>query len=89
MMEEIEFLTKEAVDNGGIEVSVFGGAMLLQTDDYARNALSLLTALYQSDRMLNMVHLCVGPYNTEKDKDGKPKSILSGGLPEKLGIVLS
>jgi len=52
--------------------------MLLPTDDYAKNAMSLLRALTSSDRVLHLTHLCVGPYNTELDQHGKAKSILSG-----------
>jgi len=79
MLEEVEFLTgPEIIQQGQLEVSIFGGAMLLPNDDYAKNAMSLLRALTSSDRALHLTHLCVGPYNTQLDQDGKAKSILSG-----------
>jgi len=77
MMEEIEFLSKEDLDKGHIQVSVFGG----YTDDRgdaARNSMSLLSALHQTDNILEMVHFCVGPYNTCQDKEGKNMAILIG-----------
>ena len=56
MMEEIEFLSKEDLDKGHIQVSVFGG----YTDDRgdaARNSMSLLTALHQTDNILEVTLL--------------------------------
>ena len=93
---------EEREENIVIQVSIFGGAMLLETDDYARNSMALLRllcrnlscggsvlpdkqavllstrALQESCRTLDLVHCCVGQYNTEEGRDGKPKSILSG-----------
>merc|ERR1712179_327504 len=40
--------------------------------------MSLLQALHESDRTVEMVHFCVGPYNTCKGADGKNTAILIG-----------
>merc|ERR1719348_1585800 len=40
--------------------------------------MALLTALHESSRMVEVVHFCVGPYNTCKDKEGKNTAILIG-----------
>lgn len=77
MMEEIEFLSKGDMEKGQIQVSVFGG-YTDERGDAARNSMSLLSALHESDRLLEMVHFCVGPYNTCQDKDGKNMAILIG-----------
>ena len=56
MMEEIEFLSKAELDKGHIQVSVFGG----YTDDRgdaARNSMSLLSALHQTDNILEVTLL--------------------------------
>jgi len=77
MIEEIEFLSKDDLDKGHIQVSVFGG----YTDprgDARQNSMSLLTAFQQSDRVLEIVHFCVGPYNTCQDKDGNNTAVLIG-----------
>jgi len=78
MMDEIEYLTsKEDQEEGHIQVSVFGG----YTDERGeaiKNSMSLLQALHASDRLVEIVHFCVGPFNTCKDKDGKNTAILIG-----------
>ena len=43
-----------------------------------RTVFDTTRALSSSDRSLHLTHLCVGPYNTQLDQHGKPKSILSG-----------
>jgi len=77
MMEEIEFLSKEDLKEGHIQVSVFGG-YTDERGDAAKNSMSLLSALHESDRVVEVVHFCVGPYNTCKDADGKNTAILIG-----------
>merc|ERR1712129_75583 len=77
MIDEIEYLSKGDVDKGHIMVSVFGG----NTDergDAARNSMSLLQALHDQERTLEIVHFCVGPYNTVQGKNGKNEAILIG-----------
>eukprot|EP00092_Neocalanus_flemingeri_P010107 GFUD01010891.1.p1 GENE.GFUD01010891.1~~GFUD01010891.1.p1 ORF type:complete len:361 (+),score=104.28 GFUD01010891.1:33-1115(+) len=77
MMEEIEFLSKEDLEEGHIQVSVFGG-YTDERGDAAKNSMSLLSALHDSDRLVEIVHFCVGPFNTCKDKEGKNTAILIG-----------
>jgi len=77
MMDEIEYLSKGDLDNGHIQVSVFGG-YTDQRGDAAKNSMSLLAALQESERTLELVHFCVGPFNTCKDKDGNNTAILIG-----------
>jgi len=77
MMEEIEFLSKEQLLEGHIQVSVFGG-YTDERGEAAKNSMALLNALYEADRLLEIVHFCVGPYNTCKDKEGKNTAILIG-----------
>ena len=93
MMEEIEFLSKDDLAEGHIQVSVFGG-YTDERGEAAKNSLALLNALHESDRILEvcrrfipnfiiqttvqMVHFCVGPYNTCKDRQGKNTAILIG-----------
>ena len=43
-----------------------------------QNSRALLTALHDQERTLELVHLCVGPFNTTKDKDGNNCAILIG-----------
>ena len=45
-----------------------------------QNSRALLTALQENDRELEMVHFCVGPYNTTKDEKGENCAILIGKL---------
>jgi len=77
MIEEIEYLSKGDLDKGHIMVSVFGG-YTDERGDAARNSMSLLGALHDSDRTMEIVHFCVGPYNTRKDKNNKNEAILIG-----------
>ena len=53
MMEEIEFLSKEDLDEGHIQVSVFGG-YTDERGDAAKNSMSLLSALHESDRLVEV-----------------------------------
>lgn len=77
MIEEIEYLSQADLERGHITVSVFGGYMD-ERGDAARNSLALLQALHDQERELELVHFCVGPYNTTKDKEGKNTAILIG-----------
>ena len=43
-----------------------------------QNSRALLTALHDQERSLELVHLCVGPFNTTKDKEGNNCAILIG-----------
>ena len=59
-----------------IEVTVVGG----YTDargDAAKNSLSLLQSLHEHWCYLNLVHFCVGKYNTQME-DGLNVAILKG-----------
>merc|ERR1712180_536991 len=40
--------------------------------------MSLLEALHDQERTLELVEFCVGPYNTRKNKEGKNEAILIG-----------
>jgi len=77
MMEEIEYLSKDDLSRGHIQVSVFGG-YTDERGEAAKNSMALLEALQESERILEMVHFCVGPFNTCKDKQGKNTAILIG-----------
>jgi len=78
MMDEIEFLTsKEDQEEGHIMVSVFGG-YTDERGDAAKNSMSLISALQESERTVEIEHFCVGPFNTTKDKEGKNTAILIG-----------
>merc|ERR1712181_9957 len=65
------------LDKGHIMVSVFGG-YTDERGDAARNSMSLLEALHDQERTLELVEFCVGPYNTVKNKEGKNEAILIG-----------
>ena len=43
-----------------------------------QNSRALLNALHDQERTLEMVHCCVGPFNTTTDKDGNNCAILIG-----------
>ena len=58
-------------------MSVFGG-YTDERGDARRNSLSLLKALYDESRVVEIVHFCVGPYNTTVGEDGKNTAILVG-----------
>jgi len=77
MIDEIEYLSKGDLDKGHIMVSVFGG-YTDERGDAARNSMSLLEALHDQERTLELVEFCVGPYNTRKNKEGKNEAILIG-----------
>ncbi len=63
MLEEIAFLSDDDVDDGVVEVSVFGGYED-ERGDAAKNSMSLLHALHADPRTLELRHFCVGQYNT-------------------------
>ena len=50
-------------DDGVVEVSVVGGYED-ERGDASKNSLSLLTALHEDPRLMELRHFCVGPYNT-------------------------
>jgi len=78
MMEEIEYLTsQEDRAEGHIQVSVFGG-YTDERGDAAKNSMSLLQALHDSDMLVEIVHFCVGTFNTCMGEDGKNTAILIG-----------
>jgi len=77
MIDEIEFLSKEDLKKGHIQVSVFGG-YVDKMGHAIQNSRALLTALQENERELEMVHFCVGPYNTTKDEKGDNCAILIG-----------
>ena len=45
-----------------------------------QNSRALLNALHDQERTLEMVHCCVGPFNTTTDKDGNNCAILIGTM---------
>ena len=54
-----------------MEVSVFGGYED-ERGDAAKNSMSLLRALHDDSRALELRHFCVGPYNTvDADEETK------------------
>ena len=53
-----------------------------------QNSRALLTALQENDRELEMVHFCVGPYNTTKDEKGENCAILIGELEASIMCLL-
>ena len=55
MMEEIEFLSKGDLEEGHIQVSVFGG-YTDERGEAAKNSMALLSALHESDRLLEVCH---------------------------------
>ena len=57
MMEEIEFLSKEDLKAGHIQVSVFGG-YTDERGDAAKNSMSLLSALHESEKLLEVSEIC-------------------------------
>ena len=58
MMEEIEFLSKDDLAEGHIQVSVFGG-YTDERGEAAKNSLALLNALHESDRILEVCRLFI------------------------------
>ena len=55
MMEEIEFLSKGDLDEGHIQVSVFGG-YTDERGEAAKNSMALLGALQESNRLIEVYH---------------------------------
>merc|ERR1712088_528589 len=68
---------KEDLQKGHIQVSVFGG-YVDKMGHAIQNSRALLTALQENERTIEMVHFCVGPYNTTKDEKGENCAILIG-----------
>lgn len=69
MLDEIAALSHGYADHGRVEVSVVGG----YTDargDAAKNSLSLLHALQDDKRLLELKHFCVGKFNTTDAEKG-------------------
>ena len=58
MMEEIEFLSKGDLDEGHIQVSVFGG-YTDERGEAAKNSMALLSALQESNRLIEVCHSCL------------------------------
>ena len=56
MMEEIEFLSKGDLEEGHIQVSVFGG-YTDERGEAAKNSMALLSALQESNRLIEVCHL--------------------------------
>ena len=56
MMGEIEFLSKEDLEKGHIQVSVYR-SYTDERGDAARNSMSLLSALHESERVLEVRHV--------------------------------
>jgi len=77
MIDEIEYLSKDDLDKGHIQVSVFGGYRDPR-GEAIQNSMSLLTAFQESDRTLEIVYFCVDRFNTCLDKEGKNTAILVG-----------
>ena len=70
----LAFLSRGYADGGRVEVSVFGGYQDAR-GDAAKNSLSLLNALQDDPRLLELKHFCVGRYNTKPEN--KQNNILS------------
>ena len=70
----LAFLSRGYADGGRVEVSVFGGYQDTR-GDAAKNSLSLLNALQDDARLMELKHFCVGRYNTKPES--KEKNILS------------
>ena len=51
---------------------------LLRMGHAIQNSRALLNALHDQERTLELVHCCVGPFNTTTDKDGNNCAILIG-----------
>ena len=45
-----------------------------------QNSMALLNALHDQERTIEMVHCCVGTFNTTQDKDGNNCAILIGKI---------
>ena len=57
-------LSRGYADGGRVHVSVFGGYQDTR-GDAARNSLSILNALHDDERLMELKHFCVGRYNTQ------------------------
>lgn len=77
MIDEIEYLSKDDLTRGHIQVSIFGG-YVDKMGHAIQNSRALLSALHEQERTLEMVHCCVGKFNTTQDKDGNNCAILIG-----------
>uniref|UniRef100_A0A0K2VDT6 Protein Nterminal asparagine amidohydrolaselike [Xiphosphorus maculatus] n=1 Tax=Lepeophtheirus salmonis TaxID=72036 RepID=A0A0K2VDT6_LEPSM len=76
MLYEIGALSRGFIDDGRIEVTIVGGYTDIR-GDAAKNSMSLLRAIQQVPTILNLIHFCVGPYNTTVD-NGSTTAILKG-----------
>lgn len=57
-------------DNGQVEVTITGGYED-ERGDAAKNSMSLLQALQEDRRLVELRHFCVGPYNTKEANEEK------------------
>lgn len=53
------------IADGSVQVSVIGG-YIDERGDAAKNSLTLLKTLHDEERVLELIHFCVGSYNTAK-----------------------
>ena len=68
MLDEIAALSSGYADFGRVEVTVVGGYSDSR-GDAAKNSLSLLRALQEEKRLLELKHFCVGKFNTTDEGD--------------------
>lgn len=68
----LDFLSEDGADNGLVEVSVVGGYEDAR-GDAAKNSMSLLRALHEVPFAVELVHFCVGVYNTKVAQEDDPK----------------
>ncbi len=53
------------IADGSVQVSVIGG-YIDERGDAVKNSLTLLKTLHEEERVLELIHFCVGSYNTAK-----------------------
>eukprot|EP00095_Tigriopus_kingsejongensis_P011842 maker-scaffold1129_size60621-snap-gene-0.12 protein:Tk11842 transcript:maker-scaffold1129_size60621-snap-gene-0.12-mRNA-1 annotation:"n-terminal asparagine amidohydrolase" len=70
MLDEIAYLSNGDVDDGLVEVTITGGYED-ERGDAAKNSMSLLRALHEDARLVELRHFCVGPYNTTAASEEK------------------
>lgn len=70
MLDEIAHLSDGDADNGQVEVTITGGYED-ERGDAAKNSMSLLQALQEDRRLVELRHFCVGPYNTKEANEEK------------------
>ena len=71
-LHSVEYLSEEGADHGQVEVTIVGGYQD-ERGDAAKNSISLLHALHQDSRLVELRHFCVGPYNTKKARSDDVK----------------